>query len=158
MEAHGMAAILQSIAWPSVALTVALLFRKPLAHLAESVSLKAIKLKVLGAEVELTPEQAKTNLQELLTDILQTINELPPDVLELFGGIEAAGGRSTVEDLVPGFSRDSHEHQSLRTLRDRQLIRPFEGGSWQAKKHPVTTHFGELVWRMRPQSSAVSSS
>lgn len=111
-----------------------------------------IKLKVFGAEIELTPEQAKSALDELLKDIVESINELSTVEIKLFNNIMISDGRQSVRDILPGFARDNEEHRQLRVLRDRKLIRPFEGGRWDATKHPVITRFGNLIYRLKPEA------
>jgi polyhydroxyalkanoate synthesis regulator phasin len=115
-----------------------------------------VKIKAFGAEVELTPEQAERALDELLQDIADSTNELTPEESSLFEQILHAGGRTTVVELFPSFARNSKEHQQLRKLRDRKLIRPYEGGNWQPDKHPIPSRFGELVYELKsaPKSTA----
>ena len=154
MDLRGISAILAAIAWPLVATALAFTFRTPLfsllSRLSESFTVKSIKLKVLGAEVELTPEQAKGALDELLKEIVDSTNELSPTEIKLFQEIRTADGRRTVSDILPGFVRGNEHHKRLRVLRDRKLIRPFEGGRWEASQHPVITRFGELTLQIKP--------
>ena len=156
MDAKDIAAILTPLAWPVTAGILVFSFRTPLvtllSRLSESLSVKTIKLKVFGAEIELTPEQAKSALDELLKDIVETTNELSEEEITTFQEIQAADGRRTVTDLLPSFVRDNEQHKQLRVLRDRKLIRPFEGGRWNASKHPVVTRFGDLICRIKPEA------
>ncbi len=115
--------------------------------------MKTVTLKAFGAEVELTPEQAKHALDELLQDIAESTNELSPEESVLFERIMASAGRDTVCQLLPNFQRDTPDHQRLRKLRDRKLIRPFEGGRWQREKHPLVSRFGQLVYDLRNSQS-----
>jgi hypothetical protein len=110
------------------------------------------ELKVFGSEVDLTPEQVKSTLNELLNDIVESTNELSPAELALFQQIQAADGRRVILDLIPNFARNTEQHNQLRRLRDRKLIRPFEGGRWKDDKHPVMTRFGELICRIKPEA------
>jgi hypothetical protein len=80
-----------------------------------------------------------------LQEIADSTNELSPEESRLFEKILASGGRERIDQLLPNFRRDTPEHQGLRKLRDRKLVRPFEGGRWQPDKHPVVTRFGQLV-------------
>jgi hypothetical protein len=145
--------IAAALAWPLIAVLFLVAFFKPvwalLDRLASTLTVKVVKLKAFGAEVELTPEQAKRALDELLQEIADSTNELTPDEATLFARIIQAEGRTIVADLFSGFARDSEAHRQLRRLRDRKLIRPFEGGNWQPGKHPVASRFGQLVYELK---------
>ena len=158
MDVENIAAILTPLAWPVTAVIVVFSFRESLitllSRLSESLSVKTIKLKVFGAEIELTPEQAKSALDELLKDIVETTNELSAEEIALFQEIQAADGRRTIKDLIPSFVRGNEQHKQFRVLRDRKLIRPFEGGRWDTSKHPVVTRFGDLICRIKPEALA----
>ncbi|MFZ4682890.1 MAG: hypothetical protein ACOYMS_10325 [Terrimicrobiaceae bacterium] len=153
MTPKDFADIASAIAWPLTALVVFAAMFKPLRalldRLAATLTIKTVKINAFGSEVELTPEQAKRALDELLQDIADSTNELTVDEMSLFERIFQAHGRTTVGELFPSFTRDSTEHQRLRKLRDRKLIRPFEGGNWQVNKHPVPSRFGELVHELK---------
>ena len=153
MTAYEFAQIAKAVAWPLTAIVFLIVLHKPLRavleRLATTLSLKNVKLKAFGAEVELTPEQAQTALDELLQEIVDPVNELAGEDYMLFERILRAGGRATVADLIPGFTRASPQHQQLQRLRDHQLIRPFEGSKWQPEKHPIATRFGELVHELK---------
>ena len=153
MTAKDFAEVARAVAWPGIFLAFVAVFYRPvrilLERLAETLTVKTVKLKAFGAEIELTAEQAKRALDELLQDIAESTNELSRDDSILFERIVGAGGRETVRRLLPGFQRDTEEHQRLRKLRDRKLIRPFEGGNWQGEKHPVVSRFGQLVHDLR---------
>jgi hypothetical protein len=158
LTAKEFAEIAGALAWPITAIGVIALFYKPiralLDRLAATLTVKTVKLKAFGAEVELTPEEAKGALDELLQDIADSTNELSLEETLLFQRIMAAAGRDTVIQLLPNFRRDTIEHQMLRKLRDRKLVRPIEGGNWQPEKRPIATRFGQLVYDLRrPQSS-----
>lgn len=147
------AEIATALAWPLTALGFLSVFFTPvhaiLERLAETLTIKTVKLKTFGAEIELTPEQAKRALNELLQDIADSTNELTAEEADLFESILHSGGRDTVADLFVAFTRDTKEHQQLRRHRDRKLVRPFEGGNWQPTKHPVPTRFGQLVYELK---------
>jgi DNA-binding transcriptional ArsR family regulator len=157
VDAKDVAAILAAIAWPITALIVAFYFRTPvrslLNRLADSLKVKSLKFALFGAEVELTPEEAKGALDEMLQEIVEAMNELLPAEVDLFLKIDSAEGRLTVLDLIPDFKRESVQHTQLRKLRDRKLIRPIEGGNWQPQKHPIVTRFGHLIRKLHPKVS-----
>lgn len=142
-----------ALAWPVTAVISLAVFYKPIRSLLDTLTatmtLKAVKIRAFGVEVDLTPEQAKRALNELLQDIADSTNELAPDEWRLFERVIASAGRDTVADLIPGFQRYTPEHQQLRKLRDRMLIRPVETGTWNPRKHPVVSRFGQLVYDLR---------
>ncbi|WCM48525.1 hypothetical protein OH720_15945 [Pseudomonas sp. WJP1] len=153
MLAVDFANIVTPLAWPVTSLLIAALFYRPvcavLERLAETVTFKTIKVKVLGVEAELTPEYARTVLHELLDDITATSNQLTPEEVALFDSILVAAGKKSVAELIPGFERESPEHAQLRNLRDQKLVLPKEKRSWKATSHPVVTPYGHLVASLR---------
>ncbi|NGZ99357.1 MAG: hypothetical protein CV089_25175 [Nitrospira sp. WS110] len=72
--------------------------------------------------VELTPEQSKRALDELLQGIADSTNELSTKESALFQRIVASAGRDTACRLLPKFQRDTPDHQRLSRLRDLKLI------------------------------------
>lgn len=156
MNAEDIAKIVNSLAWmawPTVVVGLTIYFQSSLRlvlnRLSQSLAIRTIKLNVLGIEIDLTPEQAERALDELLRDIADTIADLPPPTVTVFEQIQTADGRLTVIQIMPKFERENDDHKRLRTLRDRKLVRPFEGGRWTANTHPVVTRFGQLFWRLR---------
>ena len=153
MTVDEFAKVASALAWPLTALAFLLVYlgpaRKLLERLASTLTIKSVKLKAFGAEVELTPEQAKRALDELLQDVADLTNGLTSDELALFEIMNKAGGKKTVGDIFPTFERNSREHGQLQKLRDRKLVRPVEGGSWLKNKHPITTRFGQIVYNLR---------
>lgn len=89
----------------------------------------------------------------MLQEIVEAMNELSPDEVVLFQKINAGDSRLSVSDLFPDFKRNSDQHEQLRKLRDRKLIRPIEGGNWQPPKHPIVTRFGRLVLQLHPKTT-----
>ncbi len=155
MSATDVAAVLAPLAWPVTTLIILLYFRNPirslLYRLSDSLKVKSFKFILFGFETELTPEEAKGALDEMLQDIVEAMNELSAEEVKLFQTIINADGRLTVLDLLPDFKRESLQHAQLRKLRDRKLIRPMEGGNWQPQKHPIATRFGKLVLKLHPK-------
>jgi hypothetical protein len=153
MTAQEAAQVITPLAWPVTTFVLILVFRSPLtsllSRLAESMSVKTLKLKVLGNEIEITPDKAKETLDELLQEIVQSTNELSPEQVRLLDSVRLANGRQSVADLLPAFIREGPDHIDLRVLRDRKLLRPFEGGPWSLSKHPALTRFGELVIQLQ---------
>lgn len=154
MEPMEFAEIAKALAWPLTFIAFVVVFYKRvralLERLAATLTLETVKLKVFGLEVQLAAKQAKETFDELLQIIVESTNELPDKDIALFDRIKASAGSQKVGQLFPEFQRDtperpSPEHRQLQNLRDRMLIRPLEGESWQAWKHPVLTRFGQLV-------------
>jgi hypothetical protein len=143
MTATEFAKIASALAWPLTTFILVVLFYSPLTNLLER--LTTIKLKAFGTEVELTPEEVKTAMNELLQEISDPTNELKANEILLFESVVASDGRKSVSELVPSFARGNEFHDTLRRLRDRHLIRPIEGSRWLPEKHPIATRFGKLV-------------
>lgn len=123
--------------------------KRVLDRLAATLTVKTVKIKAFGAEVELAPEQAKEAIDELIQEISELTNELSPEEAALFYRIHAYDGRMTVQDLFPGFARGSPEHRQLQKLRDTKLIRPVEGSQRQKAKHPLSTGLGQVFFKLR---------
>lgn len=142
--------------WPITAWVAALLLWKPLKklleRLADTLTPKNVKLKLLGVEVDLTPAEVKNALEEVLRDIARSTSELSESEKVLFERIRISAGAQTVEDIFPSFARGSTEHAALQKLRRLNLILPIEGSYWSAEKHPTITEFGRIV------SSVISKS
>ncbi len=160
MSADEFSKIATAIAWPLTALLALWLFYRPirglLQRLSETLTFKSLKVKALGAEVELSAEHARTVLHELLDDIAESTNELSADEVTLFDRILAANGAETVAEIIPDFSRGdaAGHHDRLRHLRDQKLIIPKERGQWKPDKHPIVTRYGRLVAKLRSTSAA----
>jgi hypothetical protein len=148
-----LAEILTAVVWPMAVIGIVWTFYRPvvavLEKLKESLSIKGIKLKLLGAEIELTPDQADSALNEMIQNLAESTEDLSTDDIKLFEKIHEAGGALTVEALIPGFSRESEAHNQLRRLQDVKFIRPNEGGKWAAAKHPITSRFGEIFLKLK---------
>jgi hypothetical protein len=157
--AKDFAEIARALAWPITAVGFLVLFYRPirglLYSLASALTVKKVTLKAFGAEIELTPEDAKRALDELLQEIALPTNELTQDEVLLFYGIIASAGQYAVIQLRPHFTHDDDniELQRLRKLRQRKLVRPLEGGPWKVDSHPIVTRFGELVYKLRSAKS-----
>jgi hypothetical protein len=164
MTYRELAEILSAVAWPATVGAIAYAFHKPLfallQKLQESLSIKVVKLKLFGAEIELTPNEADRALNEILQEVGESTNELSPVDIELLKRIYEAQGTLTIEQVFPGFTRRSQddperkssgELEQLRKLRDMKLLRPSEGGKWNVAKHPVVTRFGEIFLKLEKQ-------
>ena len=143
------AKIAEVLAWPALAFVALVLFYPSVAKLihglASSLRIKSIKVVAFGIEAELSPQEVKATLDELLQEISDPTNELNSEELLLLDRIAAFDGRRSVIELAPSFERGDRTHDQLRRLRDRHLIRPAEGSRWLPDKHPILTRFGRLV-------------
>ena len=150
MSTEGVAKILSAIAWPVVSIFFLVYAGKPLHQLLAKLSnaaMQSIRIKAFGTEFEMSLAEANTVFNELVQDFV----DMEPPLVELFERIEAADGRLSVLQLLPNFKRvdGNAELTLLRQLRDRKLIRPFEGSNWQPEKHPMVTRFGRVIWKAR---------
>jgi hypothetical protein len=156
MTAADFATIADALAWPTVSCLAMILFYPSLAKLIEglatSLKIKTIKVKAFGVEAELSPQEVKATFDELLQEISDPTNELRPEELLLLDRIASSNGTLSVIDLAPSFKRGDSNHDHLRRLRDRHLIRPAEGSRWLSEKHPVLTRFGRLVLDLRDKT------
>jgi hypothetical protein len=62
-----------------------------LAKLKESLSIKGIKLKLLGAEIELTADQADRALNEMIQNVNESTQDLSTADIDLFERIHEVG-------------------------------------------------------------------
>jgi hypothetical protein len=155
MKIDDLVKLLTVAAWPIITIGIVSVFYTQLAallsKLADSLSIKGLKVKLFGAEIEVTPDQADRALNEMMGEVAESMNGLSQSEIELFERVREARGERTVRDLIPEFTRGSDSHNELRRLRDRKLIRPSEGGKWEAAKHPVVTRFAEIFLTLKNQ-------
>jgi hypothetical protein len=112
-------------------------------RLAANLTIKVVKVKVLGTEFEITPEQAEGALDELLQEIVDPTNELPTDVALLFQKILSSPKDIKVGDIFPDFERETPQHEQLRKLRRAKLVRPRDGDRWDRDSYPIVTRVGD---------------
>jgi hypothetical protein len=153
MTVDEIAKLATPLAWPVFALVVLMVFCVPLLHvlrrLSKTLTLRGVKVTALGVEAELSPEYARSVLNELLEDITAASNQLSAEEVSLFDRIREAQGAKTVMELIPDFARGGEDHDRLRNLRDQKLVLPAERGQWKADKHPIVTPYGNLVAKLR---------
>ena len=141
--------VLNVVIWPMTVWATVLALWRPirrlLNRLAETLTPKNVKLKLLGVEVDLTPAEVKVALEEVLHDIARSTSELTQAEQTLFEQVRLSGGKKSVKDIFPSFARGSEQHSALQKLRRLNLILPIEGSYWTAEKHPVITEFGRIV-------------
>jgi hypothetical protein len=168
-SAQDIAAILSAVAWPIIVLGVVLLFRTPLRscldRLAHSMRMKTVTISFFGIETEWSVEKAEAVLKGMSQEIVASMQDLGKEEYDLLLRIATENGErttKTVKELIPNFKRSSDEHKNeeherLRELRDRTLIRPsgkdgaWVGGSWQSDKYPILTKYGRLALSLYPE-------
>lgn len=138
-------AALSAFLWPIALAFVAWLFRREFSALLARV--KEVSFKLLGQEVSMSAEKASDVLEEITKDM---VSDLDADHWRTFEKIKLSNGSNTVNDIFPGFKRHTRDHEILGELRQRTLVRPLEGGSWQANKHPVLTRLAAVIARTKP--------
>ncbi|AMV29309.1 hypothetical protein VT84_33245 [Gemmata sp. SH-PL17] len=135
--------LVHAILWPTVVVVALILSRHRFTH---------FKLKVLGGEVEVSAKEAANMAQELLDEADRLIKSVTPKEQKLLAKVYSAPKMLTVEQLIPGFSRGSIEHEQLRKLRMIQLIRPASGKQWEAQEYVEIKPFGRILFRIRPKA------
>jgi len=138
-----------SLFWATVSLYVVIEYRKPLTQIASRI--RTFRLRIPnGPELEITADDAfklAQNLLEEVDELIKNLDDKDKDLLEQV----CRSNKITVEDLIPEFKRDSPEHQSLRKLRDCQLIKPKEPGQWDSKKEIIVKPFGRILLKIRKE-------
>lgn len=104
-----------------------------------------------GQEIVLTAAESKDAAGTLLDEVDRLIRRLTDDDKALLAKIIDQGGAVLIEQVLPGFRRDTPEHESLRRLRDCQLIRPVGSGRFEAGKYLEIKPFGRALLRIRFQ-------
>ncbi len=140
---------ISSIIWPIVAVLALFLFKSPIDALLKQI--KSITIKADKTEINLSIKDATNTLNDIFEDVLSLVDDLNDDEKKLYKNIRASDGRKTVRTFLPGFKRGEEDHIKLQRLRERKLIRPFEGSKWTADKHPVVTRFSSLVEKICPE-------
>ena len=147
--------LVEILAWPLVAIVFLIAFYKPVSNfikrLAETLTVKSVKLSVFEQEITLDVGEARETLEELKM-IIGKSTRLDDKEKTLFDKIEVTKGKLKVSELCyelydeEEFVRNKSEiHDHLRNLRENMLIRPNERGSWKADRYPILTSFGQLV-------------
>ncbi len=156
MTFHEFTALASVLVWPLTFLILGGVLvgsvRNLLNRLAVGVTLRRIKIKAHGVELELTREQACDVLEEELRGLLVALDQLPAEEKQLFESIRTTRGFATVKQLLPEFHQDNECHQLLLNLSAKNLIKPVEGGSWHSEKHPEVSKLGELSSELRRDS------
>lgn len=79
---------------------------------------------------------------DALSDLARAMSDTERQLIRL---ISLQPGKGLL--LTDGFERDSEFHETLRQLRDRNLIQPTERGTWKSGKHVRLTEIGIALLR-----------
>jgi len=138
-------AALSALLWPLAVIFVAWLFRREVSVLLGRI--KEVSFQVLGQKISISSDKASDVLEEMAGEMRSDLREVH---WKLFHQIRRSDGSERVDDIFPGFKRDTPEHKLLGELRGRNLIRPLEGGAWRDFKHPVLTRLAAAIARVKP--------
>ncbi len=149
-ELSGLIELITSFFWAFVSVYVVIQYRKPITQIVSR--LRTFRLKIPnGPEMEITADQAVDLAQDLLDEVDELIKDLDDQDKSLLNKVYRSNRLITVEELIPGFERDSPEHQRLRKLRDCQLIKPNEPGQWDSRKNIVIKPFGRILLKIKKE-------
>src|ERR1700733_736010 len=88
MKIDDLIKLLSVVMWPVITIGIVAAFYTQLAallrKLADSLSIKKIKVKLLGAEVMVPPDQADRALNEMMEEVAESMNGLSRSEIELF--------------------------------------------------------------------------
>jgi hypothetical protein len=105
-----------------------------------SINLGFISVTFKGEEVN----ETLTALIQEMQSITSGLQEPEQDILRRI--MANPSGKLKVNDLFPGFSRGSKDHDTLRKLREAQFIRPVGSGRWRAESTVEIKQFGKMMW------------
>jgi hypothetical protein len=135
-------------AWPIVAILAAVLFYRQLSDLIGRITGLSYQDEK-GRTIRLTASEVRGAALELVVEADAYIRDLGPDEKEILAKVVNSVRTPKVKDIIPGFLRGTKEHDSLRKLRDAQLIRPAGGGHFEADKHLEIKKFGQTLLKIR---------
>jgi hypothetical protein len=138
---------LTSLAWPLAIIVLVLSFRRFIIRLMGGA--REFSFEIAGQKLSLTRREALNTLDQLLEEIIENTKDLDEAQRALFHRILNGKGRTTVSQIYPQFERGSAEHNLLRSLRSRTLIRPAEGGTWRSNKHPEVAAFAGVLLKSK---------
>ena len=101
-----------------------------------------------GITVELKTKEITDSAQELLDETGELINDLGKQEKTILQRIVLSEQPLTVADAAPGFIRENDKHNSLRKLRQCQLVRPIKGGRFQEHKRLEIKSFGKVLLKI----------
>jgi hypothetical protein len=151
----------KAVAWPLAAVAIVYMLRGTFQNFIDRIRL--VTLKGYGGKASFTIGEVQDVLQQLVQETVESAKGLDDveglDEVDrrLFNAVRNAKSGPSVQNITEQvfgadkvFSRRSDEHKHFQELRDRNLIRPEEGGSWKGDKHPVLTGFARVVLKVKP--------
>ena len=125
-DAHDIVRLVKAVVWPITAVGIVFWLRNPLkallSRLSEALTIKSIKLKMFGSEVELSVEKVEGIRNDLIKEIYEPTIKLSTSFAGLFQVILSAGGQKTVEQIFPGFTRE--KKQATQANQERRPSTP----------------------------------
>lgn len=145
---------LSQVGWVVIVGLFLFRFQEPLSKVLDRLTKFRLVLRD-GTQVEVTVEQAVGIAQQLLDEVdMSLISDLSEEEKRILRCVADSKSEPTVQELVSkvfnkDFEIDSQEHDLLRSLRERQLLRPAGGSQWRANKRVLKKRFGEILLRIR---------
>lgn len=147
-EAAVLISALVQFAWLILAGGTLYGFREPVAGLLKKLSKFRLRLPN-GTEIDVSAHEAAEIAQELLNEVDQLIEDITSEESAILARVLKSPRTLSVIEMFPSFKRPSKELDILRRLRDKQLIRPVEGGQWLSDKHIEIKPFGRILLKVR---------
>lgn len=137
---------LKTLAWPVSVVIILFYYKNEIIQLLQGSQETVIKIP--GAEFKVRAKEVTDALTDIFSEIDTILkSHLTQEQKNLFLRILSVPTSPKVEDIYPGFVRETHKHKMLRALRGVYFIRPVEGKQWEANKHIEVTNLGRIVAR-----------
>lgn len=104
-----------------------------------------------GTEIDFSGEEIDSAGKDLLSAIGTLLENMTNEERAVIEHVRNTFEPLTVDQLFPSFRRGTKEHNLLRSLRDREILRPVEGGKGEGAKHVVFKPLGQVLLRSRPK-------
>lgn len=135
------------LAWPTTVLIIFAFLRKPISRIADHIGSFFKRGKSLSVNVGSTSFAVETEKsEELIAAMLELVQGMTLNEQKLFRIILDQPPKGL--ELTSAFERNSEFHETLRSLRDRNLVQPAERGSWRTGKHAMVTRIGHAILRI----------
>jgi len=156
---HYFVELTKALAWPLGVLVILLLFRSQFIDIFKRSS--GLKFEVAGLKFDLSIKEVHDVAHELFREVTEGVARLSQKQRDLFADVRNCDGSKTVDQLAhemfgKPFVRGSDEHGYFRALRDAKLIRPVDGGRWQAHSRPIVTSYARTILRAAPELLAAT--
>jgi hypothetical protein len=144
MSPEQIIALVGQVAWPITALILAAFVRTPIVKLFDRLAIMVGRGRSLSVKVGSTSLAVESHRsEELVSGMLELIQGMTADESRLFRTILNQPPKGL--ELTRAFERRSTYHDTLRSLRDRNLIQPAERGTWKIGKHAAVTRIGHAI-------------